>query len=251
MSRFLALAFLAAALVTPRAAFSEEPAKPAGVAVAYDADLTKETLAVRSYDRPYTLAELGVGLLTLPSADVCLKGQACTKGDTSVELDFWQLYRANRAFAVGAGATVAVKPTTDYPASAGQLDRSHTRSYFLVEAVARYYWLTPGWMEAWLGVTGGAVIMSDRYSVEGGEKSNVALLGPGSSTVRTEGATVGALLGAQWTFATNWAAGLSIRYARWFLPSEPMTNAFLDRATLTGSQGMLDIGILCSYRIAL
>src|SRR2546427_193516 len=63
-------------------------------------------------DRPYTLAQLGVGLLTLPAADVCLRGRACTKGDNSIELDFWQLYRANHFFAVGAGASVALTPVT-------------------------------------------------------------------------------------------------------------------------------------------
>jgi hypothetical protein len=217
-----------------------------------EAAQSRAGLAAKIYDRPYTLAQLGVGLLWLPSADVCLKGRPCTKGDRSFELDFWQLYRANRAFAVGAGATIAITPTTDNPpSSTAGIDRSHTRSYFMVEAVGRYYWFTPTWMESWVGVTVGGVIVSDRYSVEGREVSNVALVGPGSSNVRTEGATVGAQFGAQWTFATNWAAGFTVRYARWFLPNQPANNVFLDRATVAGGQGMLDIGILCSYRIAL
>jgi hypothetical protein len=236
--RLALAAFLAAALAT-RAAIAE------------GTETSREALVARSYDRPYTLAQLGAGLLTLPSADVCLKGSACKKGDRSIEANFWQLYRANRAFAIGAGATVALKATTDNPPSAADIDRSHTRSYFLVEAAARYYWFTPGWMEAWIGATVGGVIVSDRYSSNEPDPSNVALIGPGSATIRTEGGTVGALLGAQWTFAANWSAGLQVRYARWFLPNTPATNAFLDRATLTGSQGMLDFGILCSYRIAL
>lgn len=220
-------------------------------AAADGVQVSGEAAAARVYDRPYTLAQLGVGLLSLPSAKVCIKGSPCTEGDTSVELDFWQLYRANRAFAVGAGATVAVVPTTDNPPSAAGIDRSHTRSYFLVEAVGRYYFLTPGWMEAWLGLTVGGVIVSDRYSSVDAEASRYALIGPGSATVRTEGGTVGAQLGAHWQFATNWAAGFSVRYARWFLPSQAATNAFQDRATLTDQLGMLNIGIICSYRIPL
>jgi hypothetical protein len=212
---------------------------------------SRDALAARSYDRPYTLAQLGVGFLILPSADVCLKGRPCSKGDMSVQLDFWQLYRANRSFAIGAGASLALKPTTDNPPSAAGIDRSHTRSYFLVEAVGRYYWLSPGWMESWLGLTVGGVVVSDRYSVDGGETSNVSLIGPGSSTVRTEGGAFGAQLGAQWTISANWAAGASVRYARWFLPSQPATNVFQDRATLTDQQGMLDVGVHCSYRIPL
>jgi hypothetical protein len=240
MSRGVAFATCLAAIavaVLPRAALAE--------------DTSRDALTAKYFDRPYTIAQLGIGMLTLPSADVCLKGRPCTKGDTSVELDFWQLYRANRAFAIGAGATVAVVPTTDNPPSAGGVDRSHTRSYFLVEAVGRYYWLTPGWMESWIGVTAGGVIVSDRYSADESESSRIAIIGPGASTIRTEGATVGAQLGAQLTFATNWAAGVSVRYSRWFLPSQASTNAFQDRATLTDQQGMLNFGLVCSYRIAL
>jgi len=231
-----------AGLATAAPARAEEPAS------------TRSAAAGRT-ERPYTLAQLGVGLLTLPTADVCLTASNCSKGDTSVEADFWQMYRANPLFAIGAGATFALRPTTDTPTTptmelAG-ITRSHTRSYFLVEAQVRYYWLRATTIEAWVGATGGGVIVSDRYSVEGGEMPTASLIGPRSSTVRTEGGTVGGLLGAQWSFAPNWAVGFSARYMRWFLPHEAATSVFLDRATLTDQQGVLDFGISCSYRIAL
>jgi hypothetical protein len=205
----------------------------------------------RGVDRPHTLAQLGVGFMTLPGADVCLKGQPCTKGDSSIELDFWQLYRANRYFAIGAGATVAIKPTTDSPPTEAGIDRSHTRSYFLVEGQGRYYAIHGETFEAWIGASVGGVIVSDRYTIEGGDVPTAAIIGPRSSTLRTEGGTVGALIGAQWSFAPNWALGLNARYMRWFLPSTPATTVFLDRATLTDSQGAIAIGVSCSYRIAL
>jgi hypothetical protein len=205
----------------------------------------------RGVDRPHTLAQLGVGFMTLPGADVCLKGQPCTKGDSSIELDFWQLYRINRYFAVGAGATVAIKPTTDNPQNEGGIDRSHTRSYFLVEGQGRYYAIHGETFEAWLGASVGGVIVSDRYTIEGNDSSNAAIIGPRASTLRTEGGTVGALIGAQWSFAPNWALGLNARYMRWFLPDTPATTVFLDRATLTDSQGAILVGVSCSYRIAL
>src|SRR5688572_15812068 len=63
---------------------------------------TRSALAARGVDRPYTMAQLGVGLLTLPAADVCLRSRPCTKGDTSIEIDFWQMYRESRRFAIGA-----------------------------------------------------------------------------------------------------------------------------------------------------
>jgi hypothetical protein len=205
-----------------------------------------------AFDRPYTVAQLGVGLLTLPAADVCLQGRACTKGDNSIELDFWQLYRANRFFAVGAGASVALTPVTDNPPSPDpNVARTHTRSYFLVEAQGRYYFVRAETFEAWLGITAGGVIVSDRYAIDIDEKSTAAIIGPRASTVRTEGGAIGALLGSSWHFAPNWALGFSVRYMQWFLPHEPATTVFLDRATLTGEQRAFNFGISVSYRIAL
>lgn len=222
-----------------------------GVARADETASTRSALAARGVDRPYTMAQLGLGLLTLPTADVCLKSRPCTKGDTSIAIDFWQMYRANRSFAVGAGASVALVPTTDNPPSEAGVDRSHTRSYFLVEGQGRYYVVASPSFEAWVGATAGIVVVSDRYSIEDPNKRMWAIIGPLSSTVSSEGASVGALLGAEWSFAPNWAAGFSARYMRWFLPHEPAATIFLDRATLTDQQSAIHIGISCSYRIAL
>jgi hypothetical protein len=223
----------------------------AGVARADETASTRSALAARGVDRPYTLAQLGLGVLTLPGADVCLKSRPCTKGDTSIEVDFWQMYRANRSFAIGAGGTVALVPTTDNPPSEAGIDRSHTRSYFLVEGQGRYYAVATPVFEAWVGATAGIVVVSDRYSIEDPNKRLWALIGPLSTNVSTEGGAVGGLLGIEWSFAPNWAAGLSARYLRLFLPHVPATTVFLDRATLTDQQSVIQLGISCSYRIAL
>jgi hypothetical protein len=217
-----------------------------------------ETPATRSarlapvLDQPYTLAQLGFGLLSLPAASVCLTGITCTKGDTSIEANFWQMYRANHLFAVGAGATVALKPTTDKPAAEMGGTRNHSRSYFLVEAQARYYAVHTLPFEAWVGATVGGIVLSDRYSIDSsGPPITIAIIGPRASTLRTEGLSLGGLIGLQWAVATNWAVGTSIRYLRWFLPHTPATTVFLDRATLTDQQSAVDLGISCTYRIAL
>lgn len=222
-----------------------------GAARADETASTRSAAAAREVDRPYTMAQLGLGVLTLPGADVCLKNRPCTKGDTSIAIDFWQMYRANRSFAIGAGGTVALVPTTDNPPSEAGIDRSHTRSYFMVEGQGRYYFVAAPSFEAWLGVTAGIVVVGDRYSIDDPNKRTWALIGPLSSNVSTEGGTVGALIGAEWSFAPNWAAGFSGRYMRWFLPHEPATTVFLDRATLTDQQSVIQLGISCSYRIAL
>jgi hypothetical protein len=223
-------------------------------ASSFSASLRADTPSLPSggaADRPYTVAQLGVGLLTLPAADVCLRLGPCTKGDNSIEVDFWQLYRANRYLAIGAGASVALTPVTDNPPSASGIDRAHTRSYFLVEAQGRYYAVRAETFEGWLGLTAGAVIVSDRYSIENGEQSTAAIIGPRASTVRTEGGALGMLIGSSWSFAPNWAFGVTARYMQWFLPHDAATTVFLDRATLTGQQSALNFGISCSYRLAL
>jgi hypothetical protein len=218
-------------------------------AAADETALTRSAAAARSFDQPHTMAEIGLGLLTLPAASVCLPA-GCSNGDTSLEANIWQMYRAGR-FAVGAGATFAISPTTDsFRAQAGGFERTHARSYFLVEAQGRYYALSLDQVEAWIGVTAGGVIVSDRYSTANAP-SGVAFIGPGASTVRTEGLTLGPLVGATWAFALNWSFGGTLRYSRWFLPRAPASTVFGDIATLTATQDVFAFGLCFEYRIAL
>jgi hypothetical protein len=211
--------------------------------------------AVADNDRAHTLAQLGLGLLTIPGADVCLKGKGCTKGDTSLALEFLQLYRANRYFGIGAGVMLGVKPTVDNPPTQGGIERTHTRSYFTVEAQARYYAMRLDWLEAFVGLYAGGVVVSDRYTIEEDSSSYVgpqpAFIGPRQSTIRTEGLSIGGIVGGQWSPTPRWAFGATFRYGRWFLPSSPASTAFLDMATLTGSQGVLFVGLMAAYRIPL
>ena len=165
-------------------------------------------------------------ILTLPGADVCLKGQACTKGDSSIEADFLAALPRQPAFCDRRGRDAGDQTNHRQPADRGRNRSLHTRSYFLVEGQGRYYALHTETLEAWIGATVGGVIVSDRYAIEGGEVPTAAIIGPRASTLRTEGGTIGGLIGAQWSFAPNWAVGLNARYMRWFLPSEPATTVF-------------------------
>ena len=212
---------------------------------------TRSALAARGVDRPYTLAQLGLGLLTLPAADVCLKVRPCTKGDTTLEIDFWQMYRANRRLAVGAGGTLALRPTTDNPPSEAGIDRNHTRSYYIVEGQGRYYAIVSPSFEAWIGATAGIVIVSDRYSIDDPNKRVWSIIGPRASSVTTEGASVGALLGAEWSFAPNWAAGL-VGALHALVPAARTRDHRVPRSRdADRSAERRSIGISCSYRIAL
>jgi hypothetical protein len=79
-----------------------------------DLDEARVARGFAALNRPTGIAEVGVGWLTLPGASVCSSGN-CKKGDTSFELDAWELFRANRRFAFGAGFLLGLIPTTDAP----------------------------------------------------------------------------------------------------------------------------------------
>src|SRR5437868_3137173 len=55
----------------------------------------RRAAAAREMDRPYTMAELSGGLLSLPFADVCLTQDkaSCSQGESSVAVGLANLYR--------------------------------------------------------------------------------------------------------------------------------------------------------------
>jgi hypothetical protein len=209
--------------------------------------------------RPVGIAEAGIGWLTLPGAEVCVDENRsnCDEGDTSLELEVWQLYRANLAFAFGAGITLGLVPTTDAPArNAIQVEgeepiaRDHSRGYFTIEGIGRYYPFVGQNLEAWVGLTGGLVVVSDSYTSNDPPSDN-ALVGPRGQTIRTEGYTVGLATGVAYALAPNWSLGASLRYGSWFLPGKPASNPLGDAASLTGQNNLFAFGINVAYRAAL
>jgi hypothetical protein len=203
--------------------------------------------------RPMGIAELGVGWLTLPGASVCAErssGQGCKSGDTSFELDVWQIYRNSRRFAFGAGAMLGLIPTTDAPRhDPDEIVRDHSRSYLTIEGTIRHYPYVGEGVELWWGVAGGLAVVSDQFTVD--KNSDLALVGLRGSVIRTEGATLGLLGGATFYLAERWSLGTTFRYGNWFLPKVAATDPFLDEASLTGRNTIFSLGISIAYRIPL
>lgn len=203
--------------------------------------------------RPMVSAEIGVGWLTLPGAAVCAErssGQGCKNGDTSFELDVWQIYR-NRRFAFGAGLMLGLIPTTDAPRhDPEEIVRDHSRSYLTLEGTIRHYPYVGESVELWWGVSGGLAVVSDRFVVKD-KNSDLTLVGQRGSTIRTEGAAVGLLGGAAFYLADHWSLGTTFRYANWFLPTTAAQDPFLDEASLTGRNTVFSLGISIGYRIPL
>ena len=203
--------------------------------------------------RPHGMAEIGLGWLTLPGAQVCAKRSedSCSEGDSSPAVEVWQLFRASPALAFGAGITLGLIPTTDAPRNDPPgVERDHERSYFGVEGIARYYPLVNTSFEAWLGVTGGLVVLSDHFSTAS-QLSDRAFVGPRGVTIRTEGYAVGVAAGTAYRFAPAWSVGGNLRFGSWFFPQEPERDVFGDEASLSGRNSMFALVITIAYRIAL
>jgi hypothetical protein len=203
--------------------------------------------------RPTGIAEVGIGWLTLPGASVCAQhntGSTCKKGDTSFDLEAWEVYRTNRRFAFGAGLLLGLIPTTDAPRSDPPgITRNHSRSYLTLEGTIRHYPYVGESLELWWGVSGGLAVVSDRF--ESDKNSELALVGQRGVTIRTEGGSIGLVGGAVFWLANHWSLGSVLRYGNWFLPKTAAKDPLLDEASLTGRNTMFSLGISLAYRIPL
>jgi hypothetical protein len=203
----------------------------------------------RALDRPTGIAEAGFGWLTLPGAEVCSQG-GCKAGDTSFELDGWQLYRQNLRLAFGAGLLLGLIPTTDAPSSDPMgIERNHSRKYLTLEGMLRYYPYVAEKSEFWVGLTGGLVVLSDRFQVV--DVYDKPLIGPSGVTIRTEGGTLGIALGGAYELSQHWSLGGSFRFGNWFLPDKPARDPLEDKASVAGRNSVFSLGLNVAYRISL
>jgi hypothetical protein len=210
-------------------------------------------------ERPHTIAELEVGFIALPTAPISNNqkgGQVpflgtISKGDSTLQTGLHLLYRGGREWAIGAGALFAPNPTSDNNAGGlGGVPRTHSRSYLFLGSEARYVPLHLRWIEGWVGVTAGGVIVADRFTTDVGERVP-PILGTKQVTVSTEGFGIGVQVGFSWMFAERWVAGLSLRADRWVLPNTPQCTPLGDCATLSGSVEAFEAGLTIGYRIPL
>jgi hypothetical protein len=203
-------------------------------------------------DRPHGIIEGGAGILTLPAAEVCVeRSTGCKQGDLSFAAETWQLFRANVRFAFGAGIVLGLIPTAHPPhEDPPGIERDTTRSYLTFDGTIRYYPVVLRDVEWWIGVTGGLVVVNDRFQVVG-ERDDRALLGPRGVTLRTEGGALGLATGLAYELGPHWSLTGTLRYAEWFLPTEPASDSFGDEASLTGTNLVISMAFGLAYRLAL
>lgn len=199
----------------------------------------------REFARPYGAVEFGIGILALPDARVC--GEAgCDRGDVSLEVDAWPLFRASPSFAVGAGLTLALTPTQDVPQGNQLFPREHSRRYFQAEGIGRYYLLHGRGLEAWTGLSAGLVVVSDNFRTKGGSE-DVALVGSDSANIATEGLSLGLAAGVTFGVSETLQIGGTLRVANWFLPHSHERISFGEEASLADRVTMINAALVVAY----
>lgn len=213
---------------------------------------SRRATAAREMDRPYMMAELGVGILTLPAAEVCTTVDLCENGETSLGFGIQNIYRFHRV-GFGAGIRWATTLRSDAAKGADSLERDHSRRYFFVEGQFRYYAIRGTSLDWWIGGTLGGVVVNDSWSVKEDREpyTDTAFVGPRAATIGTEGLATGLGLGGEWAFASNWSFGAQLRYSIWVLPFQREESPTGDSASLQGRVDMIDLNLVIAYRIAM
>jgi len=210
------------------------------------------------------VAVVEAGIVALPTAPISAAFQGGStpfgpvgKGDATVLTGLHLLYRATRDWAVGATAMFAPRPTSDPNFTENGLTRTHTRSYLFLGGEGRYYPFHLRWLEGWIGVEAGGVIIADRFSTNAPPVPS--FLGTTTVTVSTEGFAVGAQAGVDYLIGDQVLLGVALRADRWFLPSwgeKPFSqvsscDAIGDCPTISGSVAAFEFGITLGYQLAL
>jgi hypothetical protein len=214
---------------------------------------SRRAAAAREGDRPYTLAEVDVGLLTLPIASLCTTSFAdCLTGDASLALGIRSFFRV-RGFAIGAGIDWATSLVSEPANGPPEVKRQHERRYFLVETMFRWYALRTTNVEAYIGAQAGLIVVNDSWSTLADREpySDADFIGPRAATLGTQGASFGAQAGLDWVFMRNASVGLFVRSSNFLLPDQRLRSPTGDTASLAGRVDVLHVGLAASYRIAL
>jgi hypothetical protein len=241
-----------------RTALGADPPPLPETRVAQPSPGAADAALARVIDRPHTIAEIEAGIIVLPTAPISA-GQSggdtpfgtIGRGDATMQTGLHILYRWHRDFAVGAGALFSPFPTSD-PEYGGlrQLPRTHSRGYFFFGGEGRYIPFHYRFVEAWVGLSIGGVVVADRFATDAGDQV-APILGTREVTVRTEGFAFGVQLGGTYYLSENWIAGTSFRAYRWILPETPRCSSIGDCATLSGTVEALELGLTVGYRLPL
>ena len=197
------------------------------------------------FAHPYGLVEFGVGVLALPDALLCGWRAGCDRGDVSLEVDAWPLFRASPSFAVGAGMTLALIPMQDVPRVDSTFSREHARRYFTAEGIGRYYFVYGPSVEIWSGISAGLIVVSDNFRTRSDDSA--VIIGANSANIATEGLSLGLASGVTFGVNRHLQVGTTLRFANWYLPPNPEVIAFGESASLSNRVTMLNLALTVAY----
>jgi hypothetical protein len=202
-----------------------------------------------SLERTHSLVEVGIGALSVPAQQFCIPTQGCSQGDLTLLGSLKYLVRWKGRFAAGAGVSLGFKPLSDDASIStpnGSIERTHSRNYFILGGLARYYPVTTPQYNVWVGGSGGLVIVADIYDIK---DKGTAFINPHSTTVPTQGAMVGVALGGDWLVGNNFSVGAWTHEMLWLLPDVKACAATQgDCATVEGKRFSLELGVSLTYR---
>jgi hypothetical protein len=225
-----------------------EQAVGASAQRAREAENGQSKAAEREYfAHPYGLVEFGIGVMALPDAKLCGGGIAgCDRGDVSIEVDAWPMFRASPSFAVGAGMTLALIPMQEVPRLDTTFPREHARRYFTAEGIGRYYFVHGPSMEVWSGISAGLIVVSDNFRSRS-KAPEVTIIGASSANIATEGLSMGLANGITFGVNRHLQVGATLRFAIWYLPPTPDVIAFGEVASLSNRVTMLNLALTVAY----
>lgn len=198
------------------------------------------------FAHPYGLVEFGLGVMALPDAKLCGGDAGCDRGDVSLEVDAWPMFRASPNFAVGAGVTLALIPMQEVPRADTTFPREHARRYFTAEGIGRYYFVHGQAVELWSGISAGLIVVSDNFRTRA-RNSTVTIIGSDSVNIATEGLSLGLASGITFGVSRHLQVGATLRFANWYLPPNPEVLAFGEVASLSSRVTMLNLALTVAY----
>lgn len=212
-----------------------------------------------SVSRVYVATLVDVGVLALPLAKSQPFADAEEEpGEAALGAGVHVLGRiGNLGF--GAGFTYGLGfKTTEAPGDS-PLAREHSRLYYVLDGVFRYYLPTTEGLVWWAAASAGIVVVNDTWTnlADRSPPTQYNLVGLKATTILTEGFMAGLELGAHHKFFDRWIIGGRVRYSNWILPGPREFTPFRDRASLGGDLeplGRIDVvetGVLLGFEYAL
>ena len=212
-----------------------------------------------SVARPTVTTLIDVGLLALPVAKSQPFADADEEpGEAALGAGVHVLGRIGN-IGFGAGFTYGLGFKTSEAPGDSPLAREHSRLYYVLDGVFRYFPPTMEGLVWWVAASTGLVVVNDTWTnvADRSPPWDWATVGLTATTILSEGFMAGLEIGAHHKFLDRWLIGGRVRYSNWILPGPREFTPFGDRASLGGDLeplGRIDVletGVVFGFELPL